>query len=51
MTTKTLTSLTLGAALAALSAGGVAAQDFDYGNFEGYTLRVKLIGGAQYEPL
>ncbi|MBK5933510.1 carbohydrate ABC transporter substrate-binding protein (CUT1 family) [Rhodovulum imhoffii] len=23
----------------------------DYGNFENYTLRVKLIGGAQYEPL
>jgi len=23
----------------------------DYGNFDGYTLRVKLIGGAQYEPL
>ena len=23
----------------------------DYGDFDGYTLRVKLIGGAQYEPL
>ncbi len=23
----------------------------DYGDFSGYTLRVKLIGGAQYEPL
>nr|WP_244303446.1 extracellular solute-binding protein [Roseibium sediminis] len=23
----------------------------DYGKFDGYTLRVKLIGGAQYEPL
>lgn len=23
----------------------------DYGSFPGYTLRVKLIGGAQYEPL
>ena len=30
-------------------AGAVNAQD--YGSFEGYTLRVKLIGGAQYEPL
>jgi multiple sugar transport system substrate-binding protein len=49
MTTKTLTRLTLGAALVALTAGGVAAQD--YGSFPGYTLRVKLIGGAQYEPL
>ena len=23
----------------------------EYGKFDGYTLRVKLIGGAQYEPL
>lgn len=29
--------------------GPLAAQD--YGRFDGYTLRVKLIGGAQYEPL
>jgi multiple sugar transport system substrate-binding protein len=36
-------------ALVPLLAGPLAAQD--YGNFEGYTLRVKLIGGAQYEPL
>ena len=35
----------------ALSAAAVAAQAQDYGNFDGYTLRVKLIGGAQYEPL
>lgn len=26
-------------------------QAQDYGKFDGYTLRVKLIGGAQYEPL
>lgn len=39
----------LATALVPLLAAPVAAQD--YGNFEGYTLRVKLIGGAQYEPL
>ena len=33
------------------TAGGFAAAETDYGNYEGYTLRVKLIGGAQYEPL
>ena len=27
------------------------AEEVHYGNFRGYTLRVKLIGGAQYEPL
>jgi multiple sugar transport system substrate-binding protein len=36
-------------ALVPLFAAPAAAQD--YGNFEGETLRVKLIGGAQYEPL
>jgi multiple sugar transport system substrate-binding protein len=45
-----LTGLTLGTAIAALAATGALAQA-DYGNFDGYTLRVKLIGGAQYEPL
>jgi multiple sugar transport system substrate-binding protein len=44
-----LRGLLAGAALPALMAGSALAQD--YGNFEGYTLRVKLIGGAQYEPL
>jgi multiple sugar transport system substrate-binding protein len=29
--------------------GIAAAQDFDYGKFDGYTLKVKLIGGTQYE--
>ena len=38
-------------AATALSAVAVTAQARDYGNFDGYTLRVKLIGGAQYEPL
>lgn len=37
----------------AVAAASLAAplQAQDYGSFEGYTLRVKLIGGAQYEPL
>lgn len=37
-----------GAAMALAVAPAVAV---DYGKFDGYTLRVKLIGGAQYEPL
>jgi len=28
-----------------------SAQEFDYGSFPGYTLRVKLVGGTQYEKL
>jgi len=39
----------LATVLVSLLAAPVAA--LYYGNFEGYTLRVKLIGGAQYEPL
>lgn len=35
----------------AAAAIACAATAQDYGNFDGYTLRVKLIGGAQYEPL
>jgi multiple sugar transport system substrate-binding protein len=46
MTLKT--TLVLGTALIAL---GLPALAQDYGHFDGYTLRVKLIGGAQYEPL
>jgi multiple sugar transport system substrate-binding protein len=49
MTKTMIRHLTLGVAAAALTAGGALAQD--YGDFSGYTLRVKLIGGAQYEPL
>jgi len=45
LTAKTLVAT----ALVPLLAGPLAAQD--YGDFDGYTLRVKLIGGAQYEPL
>ena len=40
-------TVTLASALLA----GTALAANDYGSFEGYTLRVKLIGGAQYEPL
>lgn len=46
MTLKT--TLVLGTALLSL---GLPALAQDYGSFDGYTLRVKLIGGAQYEPL
>ena len=38
-------------ATTALATVAVAAHAQDYGNFDDYTLRVKLIGGAQYEPL
>jgi multiple sugar transport system substrate-binding protein len=47
---RTLKALALGVSASALAAGAVAAE-IDYGSFPGYTLRVKLIGGAQYEPL
>jgi len=48
MKTTTLGRLALCTALAGLALPA-AAQD--WGSFPGYTLRVKLIGGAQYEPL
>lgn len=45
-------TLTLGlVAGVSLLATTLAATAQDYGKFDGYTLRVKLIGGAQYEPL
>ncbi|MBL1437722.1 MAG: sugar ABC transporter substrate-binding protein [Rhodobacteraceae bacterium] len=44
-------ALVSGVALSVFAFGSTSAQEFDYGSFEGYTLRVKLIGGAQYEPL
>jgi multiple sugar transport system substrate-binding protein len=47
-TIKTLAAAT---ALPLLLATGAVAEETDYGKFDGYTLRVKLIGGAQYEPL
>ena len=48
MTTKLMGRLALCTALVGLALPA-AAQD--WGSFPGYTLRVKLIGGAQYEPL
>ncbi|MBI4046660.1 MAG: sugar ABC transporter substrate-binding protein, partial [Devosia nanyangense] len=44
------TALMATVAFASLT-GIAAAQDFDYGKFDGYTLKVKLIGGTQYEKL
>ena len=41
-------ALVLGTALVTMA---IPATAQDYGKFDGYTLRVKLIGGAQYEPL
>jgi len=49
MTTKLMGRLALCTALVGIAVPA-AAQD-DWGSFPGYTLRVKLIGGAQYEPL
>ncbi|TPW27494.1 sugar ABC transporter substrate-binding protein [Martelella alba] len=51
MAVKPLTTLL--AACCALGALAVAAHadDFDYGSFPDYTLKVKLIGGTQYEKL
>ena len=43
---KLSTALLAGATAVTMFAGGASAGEFD-----GYTLRVKLIGGAQYEPL
>lgn len=45
---KLKATLVLGTALATLA---IPATAQDYGSFGGYTLRVKLIGGAQYEAL
>lgn len=50
MPRTTIKTITAAAVLVpTLLAGTALAQD--YGSFEDYTLRVKLIGGAQYEPL
>ena len=49
MKLKTTKALMTGVALSLMTSGAAVAQD--YGSFDGYTLRVKLIGGAQYEPL
>lgn len=42
---------TASATLVSTLLAGTALAQTDYGSFDGYTLRVKLIGGAQYEPL
>lgn len=44
-----MAALVASTALAGLAAPARAA--FDYGQFDGVTLRVKLIGGTQYEKL
>ncbi len=46
---RTITTLALGTALVAVAS--LANADETWGDFAGYTLRVKLIGGAQYEKL
>jgi hypothetical protein len=48
---KTLTTALMATCAVALLGGIAQAQEFDYGKFDGYTLRVKLIGGTQYEKL
>ncbi len=45
-----LQALLASCALAGFGSAALA-QDFDYGKFDGYTLKVKLIGGTQYEKL
>jgi multiple sugar transport system substrate-binding protein len=51
MPTRNLARLLLASCAFVGVAGGALAQDFDYGSFPDYTLRVKLIGGTQYEKL
>ncbi len=46
-----LTMALLASCALTLIGGSAMAQDFDYGKFDGYTLKVKLIGGTQYEKL
>lgn len=47
---RPITKALMASALVPLMAGPIAAEGH-YGNFDGVNLRVKLIGGAQYEPL
>jgi len=51
MATKFLAKALLASVALATLSGAVMAQEFDYGSFPGYTLKVKLIGGTQYEKL
>ena len=48
---KTLKAAFAATLTLALLGSTAMAADFDYGKFPGYTLKVKLIGGAQYEKL
>jgi multiple sugar transport system substrate-binding protein len=48
---KILTKALMATCALTLVGGAALAQEFDYGKFDGYTLRVKLIGGTQYEKL
>lgn len=49
---KTVNLIKLAAACTALAWSiAPASADFDYGKFDGVTLKVKLIGGTQYEKL
>lgn len=50
MQTRQLLKMLL-ATCALAGMAGTAFADFDYGKFPGYTLKVKLIGGTQYEHL
>ncbi len=51
MTKTILKTLLATTVLIGIMASSAIAKDIDYGRFDGYTLRMKLIGGAQYEPL
>ncbi|MGV8831815.1 MAG: ABC transporter substrate-binding protein [Devosia sp.] len=51
MTTKFLARALLASCALATLTGAAAAADFNYGSFPDYTLKVKLIGGTQYEKL
>jgi multiple sugar transport system substrate-binding protein len=48
---KTLFKALMATCALATLGGTALAQDFDYGKFPDYTLKVKLIGGTQYEKL
>ena len=51
MATKFLARALLASCALATLSGAASAQEFNYGSFPGYTLKVKLIGGTQYEKL
>jgi len=51
MATRFLARALLASCALATLVGSASAQEFDYGSFPGYTLKVKLIGGTQYEKL